>query len=407
MKTKQKIKKYISETWQSTIRFNKEDRDTLIGLPLPYSVSGYDDVFQEMYYWGTYFTNMGLIISNQIDQAKNNVDNMVYLINRFGFVPNANRKWGLNRSQPPFLSQMVREIYDITNDGTWLLGCYSALKKEYAFWMKERITDCGLNRYSGECHDADKYCNAFCARLKLDRPKDKSLIEEYANSFLSGAESGWDFSSRCGLVQHKFAWVDLNSLLYGVEKNMEYFSAKLNFGEENFWKEKANTRKELMNKLMWNNKLGVFCDYNFVEGENRDFISLAMLYPLFTGLATDEQAKTTLEKLEKLELPYGLSSCENREDLYNLQWDYPHVWPPLQLIAIKALIRYGYVDEAKRIAKKYLEVVELNFEKHGRLWEKYNGIDGEISITKEYKTPPLMGWSASIYLFCDEFIGEM
>ena len=129
-----------------------------------------------------------------------------------------------------------------------------------------------------------------------------------------------------------------------------------------------------------------------------------MLYPLFVGLATKEQAESTLKNLDKITLKYGLTSTEKRDDLFNAQWDHPHVWPPLQIIAAKALLRYGYVDEARTVAKKYLAVVEMNFEKHGRLWEKYNGIDGEKSVTKEYETPPMMGWSAATYLFCDKLL---
>lgn len=400
METKNRIKKYIADNWAGTVRFAKEDADTLLGLPYPYSVSGFESVFQEMYYWGTYFTNVGLILSGQVAQAKNNVDNMMYLIERFGFVPNSNRTWGLTRSQPPFLSEMVKDVYEVVGDKEWLSSCYKNLCTEYRFWQTERMSDCGLNRYSGYYPDTEFLCSRLCARFNMDMPKDKAVIEEYAKAFHSGCESGWDFSSRTGLKQHLFAWLCLNSLLYGVENNMAYFSKELLNGEDEVWERRAEERKALMNRLMWNESLGAFCDYNFAKKSTSDFISLAMLYPLFVGLADEKQAARTMENLAKIELRYGLSSTEKRDDLWNLQWDYPHVWPPLQMLAIKSLVRYGYTEDAKRIADKYLEVVELNFEKHERLWEKYNGIDGEISITKEYETPPLMGWSAATYLYC-------
>ena len=404
MEIKYKIKKYIESNFASTVRFVKEDTDTLIGMPYPYSVSGFGNVFQEMYYWGTYFTNIGLIISNRHQQAKNNVDNMVYLINRFGFVPNANRLWGLTRSQPPLLSEMVKDIYEITKDVDWLSRCYKALDIEYNFWMTERQTECGLNRYSGKYPDVEFICDRYCARLNIEHPNSEAIRNEYAKAFHSGCESGWDFSSRCGLMQHHYAWLCLNSLLFGVEENMEYFSREIGCGEDNLWRTRADKRKLLMNELMWNESLGAFCDFNTVEKKTSDFLSLAMLYPLFTGLANDEQAEKTVENIQKIELRYGLACCENRADIFNLQWDYPHVWPPLQLISIKALLRYGYEGVAKRIAQKYLDVVELNFERCEHLWEKYNGIDGEISKTKEYKTPHIMGWSAATYLYCDKLI---
>ena len=404
MSVKDNVKKYIEENWPDTIRIRKEDEGTLIGMPLPYSVSGFGDVFQEMYYWGTYFTNIGLILSNRTEQAKNNVDNMMYLVNRFGFVPNSNRTWGLTRSQPPFLSEMTKDVYDVIRDKSWLFDCYKTLKTEYNFWQTERMTECGLNRYFGHYHDKTLLIDRFCTRLKIERPSDQALCDEYADSFHAGCESGWDFSSRCGLLQHHYVWLCLNSLLFGVEKNMEYFSKELGEGEEGLWQERAEKRKALINKLMWNEKVGAFCDYDFVEKKTSDFISLAILYPMYTGLATKEQAESTVKNLGKLLFEYGLSSTEKRDDLLNAQWDFPHVWPPLQLIAIKALLKYGYDADAKKIAEKYLAVAELNFEKHGRLWEKYNGINGEISITKEYVTPPMMGWSAAVYLYCDRIV---
>ena len=105
-----KPKEFILDNWDKVIRENKEDKDTLIGLPYPYTVPCISGMFQEMYYWDTYFTNVGLILSGRIDQAKNNVDNMSYLISRYGFMPNGNRTRYLNNSQPPFLSMMVMEI---------------------------------------------------------------------------------------------------------------------------------------------------------------------------------------------------------------------------------------------------------------------------------------------------------
>ena len=110
------LERYIQENLPKCIRENREDKGTLIGLPYPYIVPCASGHFQEMYYWDTYFTNKGLIIKGQITQARNNVDNMCYLINRYGFMLNGNRTDYLCNSQPPFLSLMVRDVYDVTED---------------------------------------------------------------------------------------------------------------------------------------------------------------------------------------------------------------------------------------------------------------------------------------------------
>ena len=38
------------------------------------------------------------------------------------------------------------------------------------------------------------------------------------------------------------------------------------------------------------------------------------------------------------------------------------------------------------------------FEKTGLLWEKYDALKGSVSVTREYDTPAMMGWTAGVYL---------
>ncbi len=400
------VLQYINENIDGTVRYNTEDRDGLIGMPYPYSVSGVADRFNEMYYWGTYFTNVGLILTGRISQAKNNVDNMFYLIDRFGFVPNANRTWAQTRSQPPFLSRMVSDIYDETGDKAWLMTAYHKLKKEYTFWQTQRMTKSGLNRYFGADPDLQFCSDDYCRRLHMEKAEDEDTVREYAYSYQSGAESGWDFSSRTGLEAHKYNGVDLNSLLYGFEKNMEKFAQTLHLAESKMWTDAAECRAKRMNALMWDAVLGAFCDYNFETEEKSDLVSQAMFYPLYAGLSTKEQAEKTVQLLPGIEYRYGVSASENRADLLNLQWDYPHGWPCLQMILIKGLVNYGYTEAAKRIAGKYLDVADTVFRETGRLWEKYNVVTGGVSVSKEYTTPPIMGWSAAAYLYCKKIVTE-
>lgn len=397
------VKEYIENNWDNTTRLFTEDDDTLIGLPHPYTVPCIEGKFQEMYYWDVYFTNVGLIKSGRLSQAKNNVDNMCYLINKFGFVPNGNRTYYLSRSQPPFLSQMVRCIYEQTGDIRWLDECYKALEKEYKFWENERQTPCGLNRYYGSFNREElmSFCGLLCNRFNIEKPDDESIAECYGKAMYSFAESGWDCNSRMGLDCYNYAWVDLNSLLFGMESDMAFFSAELKNGCEAMWNEKANSRREMMKKLLWDDKSGAFCDYNFETGKQADIISAAQFYPLFSGVCTKEEAERTVELLSEIEAEFGVACCEKREDLYGLQWDYPNGWACLQYSVVHGLLRYGYRKEALRIAEKYKRLVEKVFEGTGKLWEKYDVTTGTVSHNKEYETPAMMGWTAGVYIdFC-------
>ena len=89
-----------------------------------------------------------------------------------------------------------------------------------------------------------------------------------------------------------------------------------------------------------------------------------------------------------------------------MQWDYPNGWACQQFVAIKGLLNYGFMDDAKRIAEKYVAVVDKNFATTENLWEKYNVLTGEISTAKEYKSPEMMGWSAGVYLYCMGLLEE-
>ena len=402
---KETLKNFIFNNWEKTIRENKEDKGSLLGLPYPYTVPCISGTFQEMYYWDTYFTNIGLILSGEEKQAVNNVENIAYLIEKYGKMPNGSTTGFLNHSQPPFFSQMVREIFEKTEDTAWLKKIYPMVEKEHYFWQKNRITPSGLNRYY--CDDEGCFNRGTAEWLRerggVPIPDDENEITEYAKCFMSFAESGWDCTSRFGLRAHLYNPVCLNSLLYGMEVNLSYFEDILNNGNSDLWMENAEKRKALMNRLMCDDR-GVFFDYDFEKKEISELFSAASFYPLTFGLATKEQAEKTVSLLPKIETEYGIAACENKDTNMLLQWDYPNGWACLHYMVIKGLLNYGYKVEAERIAQKYASVVENNFEKTGNLWEKYNVVTGEVSTATEYETPTMMGWSAGVYLYVKKIL---
>ncbi|MBQ9940230.1 MAG: alpha,alpha-trehalase [Clostridia bacterium] len=397
---KQSVYDYIKNGWDRCTRDTMSDDGTLIGLPYPYTVPS-EESFNELYYWDTYFTNVGLLKSERAELAKNNTDNILYLVDKYGFMPNGNRTYYLNRSQPPFLSEMVRDVYEYYQDKSWLKKAYDALKKEYSFWMTKRITPIGLNRYDSYItpEQISGYASDFRARIGTDVAVDD---ENMARHGMVTAESGWDMNPRWKFEGYNYAHVDLNSLLYLLEKNMAYFSSVLNENEEELWNERKEKRAELMEKYMLNSEK-LYLDYNYSDNTLSDVFSVASLYPMFAGLATKEQAEAVVKNLGRIEEKYGVACCEKGDGKIKYQWDYPNGWACLQYVVIKALQNYGYNDHAQRIARKYINLVEAVFEETGNLWEKYNVADGNINVQNEYKMPKMLGWSAGVYLaLCDQ-----
>ena len=394
---------FIRANLPRTVRTAATNEATMIAVPKPFTVPCADEGFRELYYWDTYFTNLGLLRLGNIEQAKNNVEDIAFLIDKYGYMPNGNRTWFLSRSQPPFFTKMVRDVYEKTQDQAWLGRMYASACREYRFWQDRRMTSSGLNRYTGTFVSDEKRrgtAKYFCGRIGVPCPEDDATRFRYAECCLAYCESGWDCTSRFRYNAHEANPVCLNSLLYGVETDLARFAEILANGEAAVWRGCAAQRRKRMNELIWDEEKGMFCDYDFVKKAKSDVVSAAAFYPLFTGLATPEQARRTRTLLAKLEFPHGLAGCEKRGDLQSLQWDYPHGWPPLQAIVVCGLRDYGFSDDAWRIAEKYCQTVERVFAETGNLWEKYDVTTGKVSVSKEYKSPAMLGWTAGVYLFC-------
>jgi len=152
-------------------------------------------------------------------------------------------------------------------------------------------------------------------------------------------------------------------------------------------------------------KDGIFYDYDFTNNVLSDKFTCASIYGMAMGILTDEQAKAIKDNFHRLETPYGVAVTEKMYDkgTYHYQWQYPNGWAPMQSLAINAFLNYGYVEDAKRVAQKYVNLVETNFEKTNNLWEKYNVVTGGVDIEDECSAghqvmPAMMGWTSGVYL---------
>src|SRR5438309_2955624 len=84
--------------------------------------------FNEMYGWDSYFIIRGLLRAGRVELARGMVDNFFFEIEHYGAMLNANRTYYLTRSQPPFLSSMLVDVYNATPrdkpDFAWLQRAY-------------------------------------------------------------------------------------------------------------------------------------------------------------------------------------------------------------------------------------------------------------------------------------------
>lgn len=371
-------------------------------LPKPYSVPCTSGGFRNMFYWDTYFTNAGLLLDGDYAQALNNIEDIAFMIDSVGYMPNATARDLLNRSQPPLFCQMVKDYFDATGDKAFLQRMMPILEKEYSFWMTRRIAPNGLNRYG---HDATPkeltdFCNGLAHRVKVNPANftDEERLR-FGAHLLAEAESGWDFTPRFEGRCMDFNPVDLNTILYGFERNMAAFNDVLGLPDSSLWNERADKRKELINRHLLDPESGLYFDYDYVNGKRSDIYSAAVFTTLWAGVADEKGARALVEHLDRLEAPHGVLTCALRDGTTPFaQWDAPNGWAPLHYFAIKGLDRYGFKDAAARIAGKYLSAQTSIYGKTRQLWEKYNAIKGNTEVNDEYKMPgEFLGWTAGTY----------
>jgi len=416
--------------------------------------------FNEMYGWDSYFVIRGLLENGRRDLAQGMVENFFFEIEHYGAILNANRTYYLTRSHPPFLSSMIMAVYDAQKksgkpDQAWLERAYGYLQRDHALWVREPhlAGDTGLSRYydfgsgpppeglqdesgfyrrviayfvehpdkadhylvpfqpdNSEPTYGAKYSIQVCdVATTMERPGcDAQHVVTLSNDYYKGdrsmRESGYDISFRFGpygAATHHFAPVCLNSLLYKTETDLEKIARLLGkHSEAEEWKSKAAARKAAINKYLWDEKRGMFFDYDFEKGERSTYIYVTTFFPLWAGLATPEQAKKLVANLAKLEQPGGVAMSTSAQEA-GVQWEYPWGWAPTHLPTVEGLRRYGFDNDANRISYKFLTTVANNFRREGFIREKYNVATGssEATITAGYQANVIgFGWTNGVFL---------
>ena len=421
--TTRALTQHLEDLWPVLTRPREEQTNsTLIALPYSYVVPG--GRFNEIYYWDSYFTMLGLKVSGKDSLLKNMVKNFTYLIETFDHIPNGNRSYYLSRSQPPFYSLMVELLAEIESKDS-MVNYLPALEREYNFWMKGQEV---LSKQKKAVKrvvllDDSTVLNRYWDSLSTPRPE--SYRQDVAVFQLSkrdstvfkdiraAAESGWDFSSRWfrdgksleSIHTTAIIPVDLNCLLYHLEKVIaEGYELKQDTVMKNKYNLKAKKRKDAIVRYLWSGEDQFFMDYDMEMGIHTNVYSLAGVFPLFLQVADSIHAYDVEEKIKADFIKAGGAVTTLTNHITGQQWDYPNGWAPLQWITYKGLINYGYAQLAKELANNWMSLNERVFkglddpQKKGKMLEKYNVVIGSPGKGGEYKLQDGFGWTNGVYL---------
>lgn len=416
--TTKSVEDHIESLWPYLLRDADEviKGASLIPLPHPYIVPG--GRFQEIYYWDSYFTMLGLLESGLTDIVTSMVKNFAHLIKTVGHIPNGNRTYYGGRSQPPFFACMVELLAEHKGKKVYKKNL-GPLLREYDFWMRGRkkikdtgrarrhVVDLGdgavLNRYWDDF--PDPRAEMYGDDVELQEASGRDPMEIYAD-IRAACESGWDFSSRwCGdpmdlgtIQATQIIPIDLNCLLYNLEEGIAMSCIELgkaNKAEK--FKAKARRRKDWIRIFLWDQKLGTYTDYNWKEKKSTARITAACAFPLYFGIATEEEAQSTARIIETHLLEAGGLVTTPIES--GQQWDAPNGWAPLQWIAIQGLRKYGFTALANQIKTRWIDLNTKVYKETGKLMEKYDVMDlTKLSGGGEYPVQDGFGWTNGVLL---------
>ncbi len=179
----------------------------------------------------------------RIDLARSMVDNALYEIMHYGAILNANRTYYLTRSQPPFFTSMLLAVYrrlpKTAANKEWLrAGLQGAILEYRNIWMgPDRLTRTGLSRYYDTGYGPPPEAGSFDDVFKPYADKAGMSLEDFKEAYRTGKiqrpeldkyfkddramrESGHDMSYRLIGRCTDLVTVDLNSLLYKIERDI-------------------------------------------------------------------------------------------------------------------------------------------------------------------------------------------
>ncbi|EJD48867.1 alpha,alpha-trehalase-neutral trehalase [Auricularia subglabra TFB-10046 SS5] len=333
---------------------------------------------------------------------------------------------------------------DVEANNRWLKRAIQAAIKEYhTVWMSLPRFDpaTGLSRYrpGGLGIPPETEASHFTHILQPYADKHGLSVLEFSEKYNDGVlkepdldeyflhdravrESGHDttyrFEKRCA----NLATVDLNALLYKFEMDIgtaiqNVFDDSLDM-EDGFvlqpfpyrsspsaqaqstsrrqgsaeWFARAQYRKQQMDRYLWNEGKSLYFDYDTVQKKQSLYESVTAFWTLWAGCASEDQAwRLISQSMSKFEVLGGLVSGTEESrgrislDRPNRQWDYPYAWPPHQIMTWVGLERYGYNDDAQRLAYRFLYMMTTAFvDFNGVVPEKFDAVKLSHLVAAEY-----------------------
>ncbi len=358
-----------------------DESGTLLPLPRPYSTAGgSESAFPEMYGWDTHFINLGMLAHGRTDLVADHIENQLQMIEDYGMVLNGNRTYYLTRSHPPLLADSVWRYLSVVDDPAMLERSIKMLTREYEdYWCAPHhstSTPLATNRDLGD------------PRLRPELSSEAETGLDFTPIFGGDVRRCVPLMTNACLVRTADVLADLHEQRGAVEQS-------------SMWRRRAQNRASTIRELCWNQDTEFFYEYDTIDQKQLIYRSLNAYWMMWAGVATAEQAEALVRQLVDFRTPNGLCFTDRaypspHPEFSNLQWQYPAGWPPMQIIVVQGLQRYGYEELAREVARDFVDLQVRIHQETGSLWERYDVVAGSANHPGErYTSVRMHGWSSA------------
>ncbi|OWZ37132.1 alpha,alpha-trehalase [Cryptococcus neoformans c8] len=368
-------------------------------IPLNHTIIVPGGRYREIYYWDSFWVLEGLLKSELYDYAWDLLQNFMDIVDVYGYLPNGQRKYYLNRSQPPVFVQMIDAYIKTTNNITLLERALPVASAELEWWANNRTANFTspftnksriIARYSvtNSAPRPEGYVEDFETVMGASPALNETEQAELYSELATGAESGWDYSSRwCEqpllnttdnnpalrtLKIKSIIPVDLLSLMAGdhaLLANMYELYANSTGGGESSGNQKKAKRNggsgddsaskiayhrqmaqefsDSILDLCWDPEKSWFYDFNMTSNSRSNIFHPGGAWPLWQNITPSEIAgneSAALSFVSGFRFLLGhYSGVPSVATLLftGLNWDFPNAWPPHAYTSIKAFETLG------------------------------------------------------------------
>jgi putative isomerase len=262
-------------------------------------------------------------------------------------------------TKPPLVAWAAWKLYEIDQDVEFLNEVYEPIVRWNNWWFEKNDVD----------------GNGLC---------------EYQHPFSSGLDDSplWDE----GVPVES---PDLNTYLYLQQEVLSKMARVLgDEAEADTWAQRAETQAARMLRWMWDDDAGLFWANRPNHGSRVKVRTPFSLFPLLTGRLPARVTRRLIEHLtdeQEFWPRYPLPTVALNDPKYDplTMWRGP-TWVNVNYLMIEGLQRTGYVDLARELRRRTLDLLCL----HDDIYEYYQPQTGEVPP----KAASIFGWSAAVFI---------